>query len=41
MLTAVAHKKGLPKDFWSRKPIKEVDVEPTRKFSDQKFMVMR
>ena len=34
-------KKGLPKDFWSWKPKKEVGVEPIRKFCDQKFMVMR
>ena len=34
-------KKGLPKDFWSWKPIKRVFVEPIRKFCDQKVMVMR
>ena len=34
-------KKGLPKDFWSWKPKKEVGVEPIRKFCDQKFMIMR
>ena len=33
-------KEGLPKDFWSWKPKKEVGVEPIRKFCDQKFMVM-